>query len=122
MSQMKKITLTSGEAFEDELDHNGEMSARYPSLFRGQRRATPCSETSKRNWALETTLERYGRVNYPVKECYRAIRRAAQAVQTVTGRKWDLSANLSKSTSNERLRLRLNDVVPSMLLAFSPIL
>jgi hypothetical protein len=66
--------------------------------------------------------QRRGKVNYPVKKYYEDILRAAQAVETVTGRNWDLSANLSKSTSNERLRLRLNDVVPSMLLALSPIL
>jgi hypothetical protein len=96
MSQMKEITLTSWEAFEDELDLNGEMSARYPSLFRGQSRAEPGNVISERNWDLKTTLERHGKVNYPVKEYYRAILRAEQAVETVTGRKWDLSRDLSK--------------------------
>ena len=58
MSKIKEIPLTSWEAFEEELDLNGEMSARYPSLFRGQRRATPCSETSKANWAVTGRFKR----------------------------------------------------------------
>jgi hypothetical protein len=66
--------------------------------------------------------QRRGKVNHPVKKYYDVILRAAQAVETVTGRKWDLSANLSKSTSNERLRLLLNAVGQNTLSAFSPIL
>ena len=93
---MKEITLTSWEAFEEELDLNGEMSARYPSLFRGQSRAEPGDVISERNWDLKTTLERHAEVNYPVKKYYRAILRAAQAVETVTGRKWDLSTDLTQ--------------------------
>jgi len=53
-------------------------------LFRGQKRAS---------WALHTTLERYtGLGDYSAQSYFNAIRSAARAIETATGRRFDVES------------------------------
>jgi hypothetical protein len=73
------------ELFEDMVENGLSLSSEPAPLYRGQRNA---------DWTLETTLERYGAYDYDTLEYRRNILRACRAVETVTGRTWNLSENL----------------------------
>ncbi len=73
--------LGSWAEFERELASPSEAAGRQPALYRGQR----CSA-----WKLQTTLERHGCSNYPVLQYIEDQRKAALAVETVTGKKWEM--------------------------------
>jgi hypothetical protein len=88
---MKEKKLTSWEAFEAEALLTLEASWHCAPLFRGQ---------SVADWPLDTTLERFGKTDHAAKRYYLAMLRAAEAVETVTGKKWELSKKrLAKDTS-----------------------
>lgn len=78
---MKSKHLGSWSELQDELAHSAKRKLQRPPLYRGQR----CSA-----WGLETTLERHDLKNYPIRQYLADMCKAVLAVETVTGRKWEL--------------------------------
>jgi hypothetical protein len=87
---MDERKLTSWEEFEAEIEQWEGKPKHVQPLFRGQR---------KSEWPLETTLERYGAVDYSGKEYFRNITSARRKIETVTGKKWEFSEEFKEGDS-----------------------
>lgn len=74
--------LKSWTEFEEQVAPLAEKMPDHQTLFRGQ---------SKSEWSLDTTLERFGAIDYPEQEYFRNIVSVRRKLETVTGKKWELS-------------------------------
>lgn len=80
---MNEIKLTWSE-FEALMTRGTHKPHHSRPLFRGQKRAS---------WPLKTTLERYtGLSDYSADNYYNAIRSAARAIETATGRRFEVES------------------------------
>jgi len=84
---MNVITLKSWEEFESKIEALGKKLQYLRPLFRGQK---------KSEWSLDTTLERSGAVDYSVEKYFRNIISARRKVETVTGKKWEVSEDFKQ--------------------------
>jgi hypothetical protein len=84
---MNQITLKSWEEFEAKIVALGEKLQYLRPLFRGQK---------KSEWSLDTTLERFGAVEYSEEKYFNNIISARRKVETVTGKKWELSEDFKR--------------------------
>lgn len=90
---MNLITVASWDAFQTELEklksfvatELGDRRPGYPLLFRGQ--VNP-------DWKLEPTLDRLGRGNFTVSDYYRKMYAGRPAIESFTGKRWDLPGPL----------------------------
>jgi hypothetical protein len=86
---MEKVTLKSWADFEAKVASLTEKPQHLQPLFRGQR-PVRLNEKPECRWPLDTSLEKYGAVNYPVKEYHKHLLVTAEAIESVTGKRWEL--------------------------------
>jgi len=79
---MQQIELSAWEEFEDQVRSLKDLTKASISglLFRGQ---------DDSSWPLDTTLERSGRRNFPIKDYYRVIGGIKPQIETFTAMEWD---------------------------------
>ena len=90
MTERTTKTLESWEDFEGEVASLAEKPLHLQPLFRGQKPERSKAK-SEWHWPLDTSLEKYGAADYSVEAYYRDLLAAAQVIETVTGKKWELS-------------------------------
>jgi hypothetical protein len=79
---MQAIELSTWEAFEDQIRGLKDSTKTSISgvLFRGQ---------DDSSWPLDTTLERSGRRDFPIRDYYRVIGIIKPQIETFTDNEWD---------------------------------
>jgi hypothetical protein len=107
-----EIKLESWKDFEVKVASLAEKPEHLQPLFRGQKpvlsnEQPECHEChqplqKKYHWPLDTSLEKYGAVNYSATEYYEHLLVTAEAIETVTGipaKRWELSSRFEPSDS-----------------------